>query len=701
MDKNNGYDFPDKNATVITHELTIVELLNYDTVGIGSITLKHFVKLFFDLTDPQSDFYDWYSMHKIENIDQQYDDLKGALYFNEPIDSIREKMYNVFKNTPKMLSQIRSFGIAPTELKIHAGGVFLEIIEDFNKFVVTVVKYITDDTDQNNIHINDIFAKIMTSHFIRLHRIHGFEKQMHVDNDRIKTAYFNDAYITLAEIISYKWSLEFINKRTHYATTVINNAINIIITDYKEVTHSKSLVDFLQNFEKKEFSGLDLSNHKEMKKIIASLNKDIVAETAIMSKNLNILSSKFTKEQIEQYNEYIQKLDKLIVEEIKEKRQNLTKPGSKSNSLEYKKKLLEKEYKVLPIGGPVKKTQQQENKSLNTNLPLNDVSGFMDFRRRVFLVKISKNENYAIKISTDTYPQYKLEGSIYTKFRNIIADPNEAQANKIANNVLKSYYFGRINNIETEKAFHVYVTSKIGFIVSEKVNTELFNAIKKIASSNNDNSVYYYTTENILGQWDQLSVQGISGKPVCSLMLRVFRLLTYLNEKYNFIHWDLHSGNIFVNKTYTNKIKIYDFDLSEIEPYSNIDTSINNFRLRHNNILEHATRNERNRFGLIYDIYLTFQSFNNYETCSYPNLETLMKLKLNANKQIDNADELEKENKWTYFLKLAQVLNTEANHQTIRKMFSNYLVGGSFQVSNNTAYDKYMKYKTKYLQLKY
>ena len=92
-------------------------------------------------------------------------------------------------------------------------------------------------------------------------------------------------------------------------------------------------------------------------------------------------------------------------------------------------------------------------------------------------------------------------------------------------------------------------------------NAELYKAIGEIAKNNKVDIVYYFTMENVLGEWDVLAKLSLpcpgTGR-LCSLMILLCQLLTYLNEKYRFIHWDLHQENILVKTTKAN-----DFDPKE------------------------------------------------------------------------------------------------------------------------------------------
>lgn len=263
-----------------------------------------------------------------------------------------------------------------------------------------------------------------------------------------------------------------------------------------------------------------------------------------------------------------------------------------------------------------------------THTGVSDLSGNKKKRERlVFLLILPDSSTYVIKISTKRYPTYQKEALVYKKFREISNDSNEQYAKLIKDQVLQSYFYGNINDVTAAKNI-IYLTPEIGIELSDNHNADIRDRIRQLAQSNRTKDVYYFITENVLDEYFTLKKmkhdQQINEHDICPILMNLFNMLSYLNTKYDFIHWDLHAGNIFIHKQNKLSFKLYDFDFSEIRSDSN--TAENNLLLTHIHVPPPVlSRKDRNDLGFAYDLYRAFWTYNKKNTCGNDKLEKLKK----------------------------------------------------------------------------
>ena len=324
------------------------------------------------------------------------------------------------------------------------------------------------------------------------------------------------------------------------------------------------------------------------------------------------------------------------------------------------------------------------------------------------------NKRYVIKMSTHKYERYYKEGLIYRKFNEIMNDPNEPEAEIIKGRVLNSYYFGNIIAKHTD--YQVNMTPKLAIIVSNTLNTKLWLAIKHLSELNdNIDQVYYIITENILGEWDILQDIELDTREKCLLIPNIFSLLSYLNTRYNFVHWDLHDQNILINNENHKIFKIFDFDHSEIT-YRDNSTNINNHLLNtlktiysiNINTSEpiYTDKNMRKDFGLIYDINRVLDDLVKFN-CIVPDLVNFLRTKQKIDFANKDNTEIETVNKFHYLFVLSQKMFTEYKINDmpiadwIRYRFNiNRIARNENLTGGGLYFKKYQKYKSKYLNLK-
>jgi hypothetical protein len=406
---------------------------------------------------------------------------------------------------------------------------------------------------------------------------------------------------------------------------------------------------------------------------------------------------------------------------------------------------------IIPIIQPSEEKQNEEKQNNNewgeekqndieSDVDLIDKSGSVKPDQRiVFLINLPNGKRYGIKISTDRFPQYKIEGKIYSQFKSIMNDENEPYGEKIEEQVLNCYFLGEITNVNANEGYLIYLHNHLGVRVSSNTNSALYNAIKTIADANRCTSVYYYVTENILGTWNilrELYTTITDSSKICDLVTNVTRLLSYLNKEYKFVHWDLHPENIFINKSNPSKFKIYDFDFSEIT-LSSPSTYANNTYI---NIMSGSSRQSvidtsrkiksydaeiRSNVGLMFDIYRMYTSFILLmnKTCvgkNYAKLQILDQLMCAALESI--ADDMKLlTDYYGYLLEMsnksrnALIDDQDRSTVVIRWIQENFafntqiqpvIIGGSIQRKryvmkdcNCDGYKMYLAHKQKYLYL--
>src|SRR5438105_15104088 len=90
-----GLDVPMNNALIIEQDMVTVELDNFDMVSPGAISFST-LRLMLDnlLNGTDSAFRDWYLKFLREgtNVAAQYDTLSASLYFDKPLDFVRDDL---------------------------------------------------------------------------------------------------------------------------------------------------------------------------------------------------------------------------------------------------------------------------------------------------------------------------------------------------------------------------------------------------------------------------------------------------------------------------------------------------------------------------------------------------------------------------------------------------------------------------------
>jgi hypothetical protein len=649
------------NAIKINSIITDVELSNYNEIQYGSISSKIFLRLFILIHEDNyfNKLYNYYK-NKITNIDEQYDNLKCCLYFDKNIDEIEKDVINFFIEYNKN-NQIKHTSEHVNLIPINTliGGE-ITLVRDVRHFLVFGVKFLAGDTTPDKLNVNNFFNDIFFFYNSQIMKINVYNKY---NVNTIKLQNYAMIYCFLRclyEILKTKIN----NINNQYVTDVLNVMQNDFINMYKKFNSNNDLMQIVGPFNVNDV--LQMKNKMvEIKEKLNTYVNHINQFTDIQLKNEKI------KSEIEKVNQQIHEINEKIMYQ-----------------------------------------REKINKSIFNSKPsFTDVSGTVkSYKRRVFLIKGYKN--YGIKISSDKYPEYKIEGAIYNIFNKIMNDDDETQKNIIKKRVLNSYFCSEIGNIKNTSEFKIYIDNDSFFVANNNENSTIYNAIKEIAYQNNSDKIIYYTTENILGEWDTLEnmKSKLPDNSICDLIANLFNLLHYLNKKYNFAHWDPHHGNIFVNMKNPTDFKLYDFDLSEITYKEVTQYSINNHLLdmlsNYDTLglassIKSRSTDDRKKILLIHDFYRVLTSFfkeEYFNTVSFNN-KIIEQLYYICKKTFI----LTNSNYW-YSLILAAITTYNKKYfpiDTDISIWIDYCFNIKLLKGGNTDYYvKYLKYKNKYLKNK-
>ena len=699
---------------IISSEIFTLELDDYLTVRSGSITLSSFIRVIQLLSDFQSDFSKdfkkTYDKMKIlmPNIKDQYTQLKGLMYFDQDIDNIHNKlkeMIDASKSKSKPVRVVTSnsmnkhLNMNPILVPAQAGGYLNIILSDLESFIVFVVKYILSDNDPLTMQSNDYFRKCLNMYL--------------QDRELIKTLAQTDQSVCkylcdsmLLKLISYKLNYVMFDKNVEYIKNILDNGMERVIKDFKVLTN-------------KEYDN---------RKILDEIKKS--SETISSHQELILAQKRLDKMHFEKRNKFDGFVSYYRLHKFKDdSNQNFV--GGIGETKEEESVTIHtgtetklQSHETTQVSDVVTENESDADTSQALDVKIENVSGYEKRdERRVFLINIG-TQKYAIKFSTAKRPQYIKEACIYFKFKHIMEDEKEPNRNEIAKHILGLKHYGFLDNIKKNLEYVIFVEDNVGFSVSKDKNSELYDAIKDFAGKNWQDSVYYIVTENVVGEWNTLrqlsSTKTLNDNEVCEIVTNVIRIISYLNNKYNFVHWDLHDENIFVKITDHTSFKIYDFDHSELtyELPCTIDTKINDSLLDimydyHNYIITDATYKikeleepiMRRDIAMMYDIYRMYLTFlERRSPCNNVNLQILKNIITDICAKNSGYDNLFKTNFYGFIIVLADkaneyILTTKTNEQILLRewILGNYVFGE--QMKKVGGFNNYYATKRKYLKL--
>lgn len=342
-------------------------------------------------------------------------------------------------------------------------------------------------------------------------------------------------------------------------------------------------------------------------------------------------------------------------------------------------------------------------------ITLKDISGDQKpFMRLIFLLSV-QNKQYILKIAQTT-PRFKTELDIYRELNGYMETDD-----KIKDKIIKIYAYGTLNNGIT---FGINIgEQKISFdeftnIPQYKKIQHMFSfALKKKERLLNHNKLYYSVQEynkNYDTLYNALSNLKIIDQ--CKVIEPTMQLLLYLNQKYGFSHLDLHSDNLLVNIKDNNgsKIKLFDFDFSTTNKninYYALSTLLpkSNYLYPDNTLLKMDNFDTKlnipmdllNKIGFAYDFFRFIQGLNQFWAriigCN-KNLENLRKI--HALHKISDV------NDYSGLGKIAVEIVAFGDFEKIIDALQPIAQPNIDNQQKGGYYQKYLKYKSKYLQLK-
>lgn len=417
-----------------------------------------------------------------------------------------------------------------------------------------------------------------------------------------------------------------------------------------------------------------------------------------------------------------------------------------------------------------KKPIEPQKKSASSNnilLTDNDVIIKYGVLKCIFYKVVINEVNYIIKISS-YIRRYENECNIYEELKN-------------ENNIMKIIKCGKSNIMQSSITSFWEITADINnstytFTINSDSNKYLpyiiYNSLFKDVQINTENHIIDVDCDNYsymnylkdnrnqiffnISQFetemvtlnDYVSINNVNYNTMYNFFINIYKRLNELYDKYMFIHWDLHMGNIFVKEQNGNiDFKLFDFDLSSTKKnYMEYVCSLfgsNELLKKYKTLII----DNRNRIGKYYDILTLLLMYFNYNKDNVDNvfgnhandeLILLLNLCIDANKPIndeylENIEKLNKQigkikNKYRNVIdKLPKneeyiienklrFLDTEKNslHTTMllrtkQNIISIIIDNKPINIiakkctifgGNNNYYDKYTKYKQKYTHLK-
>lgn len=724
--------------------IVCLRLDDYLHIRNGEITIQVFVDFINLYIDPYSDFSKWIQKNPISNPRMILNKFIGSPLFNEDIYSIKHKIKILFNNAKKNSNSVENNIVDVRQLQKIYGGNF-----NADTFCASVLKFLFTDIDKKGKYAEDVFAKSIRYYASGLVLLEKIYKEQGYSNDLLYfiELLFKHVFFSLKKnnsVNEYVYS----NYRSlcfcilEYFLPILNDIFQNV--NDKIVTVDESLTSLLgfsdlPNLQKSKSVELltliiklieepeDEKLEKYYKMTLSifmnqiPLTADEISYIHSLQKYTNNLITFFKHQSL--FSRYLSKKSLLQNKEIYSD-EDLEYVTETVRTLNIKIANITENIKIINLDN---KTLSENLSDLKNKLSYETVQYFVKDKsgtekseqRLIFLIKTAKSGSYAVKLATDAYIQYVIEGEIYSTLKKIIEDPDEPKRDIIKNSTINCYnYYSLIKHNNNLGGYLIKIKDNLDIKVTQKTNSKIFRAINNIAKINNTTSVIYYVTENLVGTgWSSLDDLICTKKDKCNIANKTLNLLHYLNKNYSFSHWDLHPGNIFVNINNLDNIKIYDFDYSEIQ---NINSSVskNNLLIDTINnyvadqyysgdiddlsvifdifeVIRISDSSRRRKYGMIFDIYRVLFTFVTKNTCD-DDIKELFNIYNSILKLYET--ELEYINDYTkYFLNHIVVAYHAVKdiqyYNKIVSKFRNMLSGGNYK-------QKYLAYKKKYLELK-
>ena len=194
---------------------------------------------------------------------------------------------------------------------------------------------------------------------------------------------------------------------------------------------------------------------------------------------------------------------------------------------------------------------------------IKDLSGNKRNDRLIYMVSINDDITKYVKITPNSEPEYNAEINIYKELNAYMKNDK-----KIKNKILKICNNDFIDNICNDIELRLYenITCNLTFENSKNVK----KLYKTYDNHRKNYKIQYLVTEyndNYIPIQDDkkyfLTKYNEYPEKIHILLEKLFTTLIYLNKNFGFIHWDLHTGNLLINKKTCTDFLLYDFDMAE------------------------------------------------------------------------------------------------------------------------------------------
>ena len=336
--------------------------------------------------------------------------------------------------------------------------------------------------------------------------------------------------------------------------------------------------------------------------------------------------------------------------------------------------------------------EPREKMHPNTNINFKDLSGTKASERLVFIIEIDEHE-YILKIAP-SQERFVKEIEIYKELTNASNKHLE-----IKNKIIKIFGGGQINKGEE---YEIEVSNK-KIKIDKKNNFLVFDKIQELFRTNAQNNTIVYSVLEYDKKYKNLWDSNDKIKDKCDLVYNILKTVNFLNKNYGFSHLDLHLENILVNPDDIKEFKLYDFDISTTHANPNnyyeviniIVEQYSGIKVTENNIL-------RPDVGFSYDFYRFVERFmhknNDNLECSSKSkklIEIFKKYPVDPEAYIEEKDNYPGR---SYFVDLWGSMIPLIKNEEYKNISS--ILNTENKVQRAGYFNKYMKYKSKYLLLK-
>ena len=231
-----------------------------------------------------------------------------------------------------------------------------------------------------------------------------------------------------------------------------------------------------------------------------------------------------------------------------------------------------------------------------------------------------------VKLFSAILPANIKEIEIHKKLNDIAQHDN-----RIKNKILKIHgyeFFTLSHRLSTIFKLDISHTHKIQVSrYIKKAIDKLFDYELDMIEDGSDCELLYFITEYndkyvTMDKNKELFKSHYDTNPtdLCILLENLFVTLIYLNKMYDFVHWDLHDGNLLVNKDNFTEFLLLDFNFSEMVGDANdtiIEACEDDYGVHINDIINmiqspHKMYNKRKFYGLANDIAKIFVNIEMY-----------------------------------------------------------------------------------------